>query len=81
MSKKKEYTIRMPFTGVITNVIEAETKEEAIKKFRDELDTVIPDSPNGYMVDEWELSEKIVTGNVFWGVQNEMEIQEEEIED
>ncbi len=73
MTKKKEYTIRMPFTGVAIKTIEAETEEEAIEKFHD---GVTSDD-----FEQWDCIEEIVGGNVFYGIQNEMEIEVEEIED
>ena len=67
----------MPFTGVAYRTIEAETEEEAIVKFLDE--TTLPfthPTKNDAQVEEWSFTEKIVGGNVFYGVQNEVDVQE-----
>jgi hypothetical protein len=63
----KEYTIRMPFTGVVTRAVEADTEEEAIKKFM--MEVSLDD------IETWEPCRQIVKGNVFYGVQNTTEIE------
>lgn len=69
----KAYTITMPVTGIMVKTVEAETVEEAIEKFCDEI--TVND------LEQWEVHEEIVKGNVFYGVQNTMEIEEFDIED
>lgn len=67
----KQFTIRMPITGVAVRVIQAETEEQAINKFHEEV--------TSSDIDEWECTNTIVKGNVFYGIQNEIDVQEEEI--
>lgn len=73
MAKKKEFTIMMPFTGVAIRTVEAETEEEAIEKFHEEV--------TSSDFEQWECVEQIVKGNVFYGVRNEMDIVVEEYDE
>lgn len=71
---KKYYTITMPLTGIVSKEVEAESEEEALKIFHEDL--TIDD------IQEWETCEHIVQGNVFYGIQNTMEIEEgDEVEE
>lgn len=61
------YTVYVPFTGYCTVEVEADNEEEAIQKALDEADINDPT--------EWEATRKIVQGNVFSGVKNEIEVE------
>lgn len=65
----KTFRITVPVTGTITKEIEAENEEKALIAF-EELDL----SPED--ISEWDWTEQIVRGNVFYGILNEMEIDE-----
>jgi len=66
-----KYNVTIPMTGLIAmDDIEADSEEDAIEKamMSVSLDELI----------EWEVHEKIVQGNVFYGVENEIEVEESE---
>ena len=63
------YAISMPVTGFIYKEIVADSEEEATEKFR-ELDLKTED------IEDWDICEKIVEGNVFHGMQNEVNIEQ-----
>lgn len=69
----KEFIIKMPITGVVVRAVEANSEDEAIAIFKDEV--TIND------IETWETHEQIVKGNVFYGVQNEMEIECDDIDE
>lgn len=69
----KEYIIKMPVTGLLVRTVNANSEEEAIEKFHNEV--TIDD------IETWESHEQIVKGNVFYGVQNEMEIECEDLDE
>ena len=64
----KEYAITMPVTGTIYKEVQAESEEEALAKFY-ELETSNDD------IEEWEMHEHIVKGNVFYGGTNDVDIE------
>lgn len=66
----KTYNITLPITGIIYKTVEAESEEKAIALAIDE--STIDD------IEEWEVHRKIVGGNIFYGLQNEMEIEVED---
>ena len=68
--RMKTYNITLPITGIIYKTVEAESEEKAIALAIDE--STIDD------IEEWEIHLKIVSGNVFYGIQNEMEIEVED---
>lgn len=65
----KKYSVSMPITGFVHKEIEAESKEEALDKFY-QMDTL------GNDIEEWNYCEEIVTGNVFNGHLNRVDIEE-----
>lgn len=65
----KRYRIIMPVTGVIVQEVQAENEEDALVAFEN-LELTTDD------IVEWEFTEKIIRGNVFYGIQNDMEIEE-----
>lgn len=65
----KEYLVTIPITGVAVITVQADTEEEAIAIG---IDNVTLDNIEG-----WKPVEKIVGGNVFYGIQNEAEAEEQ----
>ncbi len=63
------YAISMPVSGLIYKEIEASSEREAIELFYN-LDLTTND------IYDWETNEHIVTGNVFHGIINDMDIEE-----
>lgn len=74
----KNFTVIMPFTGIAVRTIEAETEQEAIEKFLDDstFPVINPKKDNDVDIEQIEFASKIVEGNLFHGVQNEVEVQE-----
>jgi hypothetical protein len=74
----KVFTVVMPFTGIAVREIEAETEEQAIEKFLE--DSTFPSmqrtTETDVEIEGWEFHEQIVGGNVFYGMQNEVEVSE-----
>ena len=64
----KRWNVRIPISGFVSINVEAQT-EEAAKEAA--LTGDIPTSP-----DEWDIHEQIASGSVFYGMQNEIEIDE-----
>lgn len=64
------YRVSMPLVGVVTLEVEAENEEIAIERFYEEFKDL--DDENCYS--EWDFCEKIVSGNVFHGMQNEVDV-------
>ena len=67
------YNITLPLTGIIYKTVEADSEEEAIRLAMEE--STLDD------IEEWDTHRKIVSGNVFYGVLNEMEIEKEDDEE
>lgn len=66
----KSYAVSIPITGTATVVVEApdgETAKEAAWK-------AIDDGQEPEVT--WEYAEQIVKGNVFYGMQNEIDVSE-----
>ena len=64
----KIYYLTIPITGIIDIEIEAENEEEATQKAFDEISL---DQVAG-----WQAHENITQGNVFYGMQNSLYIEE-----
>ena len=80
----KEYSLSIPVSGYITTLVEAESEEEAITKASADTEISLDD------VEEWEMHRKIVEGNFFHGLRNEISVdcvgdvdedEDEEVED
>lgn len=63
----KNYQVTVPITGIAFISVQAESEQEAIQKAMDNV-TINE-------VESWEAHEHIVKGNVFYGVQNEVECE------
>ena len=65
----KSYYVTIPITGYVFVDIQAESEDEAKEKaFNSDF------CSND--IEEWSTHEKIVEGNVFYGMQNEIDIEE-----
>ena len=72
--EKNEYSVRIPVTGFVEVTIEAESPDDAIDRALDlEIDI---DEPMMYDHCEFETHEVIWNGNVFYGIINEIEVEE-----
>lgn len=77
----RNYTVTMPLCGAICLNVEAETEEQAIEKFRDEMDKVSvfnwqEMNKAGAEIVEWDFYEKMISGNVRHFRHNEVEVEE-----
>lgn len=72
-----EYNIRMPFTGFVEVVVEADSKEKAIEEFWDlDINHLGEDLKEGRIDHyEYEFHKYITQGNVFYGMQNSLEVE------
>jgi len=57
-----EYEVKLPITGFIYTMVEAESEEEAIKKAICEGNYTFND------IEEWDVREKVIEGNFWHGV-------------
>lgn len=75
---KRVYEIRMPFTGLAYREIEAESEEQALEIFNN--DSTFPvfktTAESDVEIMKIEMTDQIVRGNVFYGVQNQLEIED-----
>ena len=70
---KKTYLVIMPITGTVVKEVVAESEEKAIEQmFSGDLDISEKD------INEWEMCPQIVEGNIFHGMQNEVDVEEED---
>ena len=69
----KKYTVYMPFTGRVAIGVEAEDEASAIAQAW-EADISFDDKDLDI---EWEMHEQVCKGNVFYGMQNEVEVEVE----
>ena len=66
------YRVFLPFTGVFFFEVEADS-EEAAKDVAFEKDITL--GAEGAEIYEWDTHKHIVQGNVFYGVQSEIEVE------
>lgn len=72
----KTYYVSIPCTMTVSVTVEAETEEEAKEKAFDVDFKVDVTGDNDACIEEFETHERITRGNVFYGVQNEVDITE-----
>lgn len=65
----KEFTIKIPLTGYVEIIVDAEDEDSAIDKAFD-MATL-------ENVEEWDLHRKVTSGNVCHAVLNEIEVYNE----
>lgn len=78
------YNVEVPVTVRVKISVRADSAEEAKEKVFDEaFQLEVTDEKDNYdMLDwEWEMHEKIVQGNFFHGLLNEVEIEKEDYEE
>jgi len=70
-----KYSVLIPCTLSVDVTVEADSEEEALSKALDvDFSVKIDDGADKAMIHEFEAHEEIVKGNVFYGVQNEIEV-------
>ena len=79
--KKREYNVRVPFTGYYDTTVIASSEEEVIDIVLDENRDLI-DIMNESDFWDWNIHENVTEGDFFHGLQHTLEIEEgEEVED
>ena len=68
----KEYTVLVPITGYVEVIVDAESEQDAIDKAMDDEDINLDD------VVEWDMTQHITEGNIFYGIKNDIEVFENE---
>jgi hypothetical protein len=78
----KTFTVYVPCTLSISFKVEAEDCKDAIDKaLQTELTVqVIDEHRNNVDIEDFDMHEYITKGNVFYGGQNKIEVEEDEIE-
>lgn len=71
MSKKSEYYVTIPITGHVGFTVTAEDKESA----KEAAWQAIDDGREGNI--EWEYTSTVCSGNVFHGMQNNIDVIKE----
>jgi len=66
---KEEYWVMVPITGVIAVQVEAESEADAMDKAMNSKDLTLDN------IEGWEAHRAIISGNVFYGLQNEIEVE------
>lgn len=83
--RMKRYTVKVPFTGYYTVEIDSETENEAVAQALDLSVEVEITNANDLLVypevTQWATCKQIVAGNVFYGVLNRLNVEEDELED
>ena len=74
---KYTYSVAIPITGVVC--VEVESDIELSEK--DAIEQAMEKDVTSDDIEEWELHHIVVRGNVFYGMQNEAEVVNTEIED
>jgi hypothetical protein len=70
-----EYSVLIPCTMSVNIIVEAGSKEEALSKAFDASFSVkIDEGAECVDICDFETHEKIIKGNVFYGCQNETEV-------
>lgn len=70
-----KYSVLIPCTLSVDVTVEADSEEEALSKALDvDFSVKIDDGADRAMIHVFEAHEEIVKGNVFYGVQNEVEV-------
>lgn len=60
-SKLRTYSVAIPITGVVYTEVDAENKEDAIRKALESEDVSLDN------VEDWSSHKHVVQGNVFYG--------------
>ena len=70
-----KYSVLIPCTLSVDVTVKADSEEEALSKAFDvDFSVKIDDGADKATIHEFEAHEEIVKGNVFYGVQNEVEV-------
>ena len=73
-----EYTVSIPMTAIVVRIIYAESEEQAIEQALQDTTLNIGSAQRETDgdIEGWELHDKIVGGNVFYGMQNEIVVED-----
>jgi len=63
----KEFSVELPVLMKVTTMVEAESKQEAIRKAIENIDLVSKSDSGNYEVQEIEAYENLKKGKLFWG--------------
>ncbi len=70
----KKFRVTHPITGTVVVEVAADTAEQAIEVAPDAWFEMTPDEQAAAV--DWEWTNPITRGNVFYGVQNEADVEE-----
>ena len=74
---KKEFTVEIPMNAKIIYIVEAENEEEALQEAISKCDLQLnPTSELGYEIEEWDVYEKMLEGNFWYGIIYEASVEE-----
>lgn len=77
--EKKEFVVEIPLNAKITVVVEAENEKEAMEEALSKCDLQLnPTSKLGYNVEEWDIYEKMLQGNFWYGIIYEASVESNE---
>ena len=73
MEEKKEYYVSLPVNAKVHVTVEANSEEEAIEKALSEVSFTLEcknekDSEKHYEIEEWDVYDKMMEGNFWYGV-------------
>jgi hypothetical protein len=75
---KKEFCVEIPLNAKVTVIVEAENEQEALKEALAKCDLQLnPTSKLGYNIEEWDIYEKMLQGNFWYGIIYEALAEEE----
>ena len=76
---KKEFVVEIPLNAKITVVVEAENEKEAMEEALSKCDLQLnPTSELGYNVEEWDIYDKMLQGNFWYGIIYEASVESNE---
>lgn len=67
--EEKEFWVEIPLNAKVTVSVTANNKQEAIQKALSQFDMQIKTTSNlGYCIEEWDIYEKMLQGNFWYGL-------------
>ena len=74
---KKEFLVEIPLNGRVTVIVEADNEEQALQEALEKCDLQLkPESELGYELESWDVSDKLLQGNVWYGIIYEANVEE-----
>lgn len=75
---KKTFFVRLPLNAVVSIQVEATSEKQAIEQALDNFDGLLDlTSEQGYDLEEWQVEDKLLQGNVWYGLLYQAEAEEE----